>query len=78
MMEYLYDNGVDVIGLILSYQRFCRSVWDGLKFRFEVLSVDWRKYIGFLVFGVFFGVIMLNFLDLVIGNLYEFFCVVLE
>lgn len=68
MMEDQYDNGVDVIGLTSNHQRSRRSVWDGLKFRLEAPSVDWRKHIGTTDIGASFGVIMLNFLDLGIGN----------
>uniref|UniRef100_A0A8W8J8B9 Vitellogenin domain-containing protein n=1 Tax=Magallana gigas TaxID=29159 RepID=A0A8W8J8B9_MAGGI len=67
MMEYPYDNGVDVIGLTSSHQRSRRSVWDGLKFRLEAPSVDWRKHIGTTDIGASFGVIMMNLLDLAIA-----------
>lgn len=68
MMEYPYDNGVDVIALTSSHQRSRRSVWDGLKFRLEAPSVDWRKHIGTTDIGASFGVIMMNLLDLAIGK----------
>lgn len=77
-MEDPYDNGLDVIDLASSHQRSRRSVWDGLKFKLEAPSVDWRKHIGSSALGASFGVIMLNLLDLAIGNLHELFCAALE
>lgn len=68
MMEDPYDNGVDVIDLTSNHQRSRRSVWDGLKFRLEAPSVDWRKHIGTTDIGASFGVIMMNLLDLAIGK----------
>lgn len=68
IMDDPYDDGVDVIDLASIHERSRRSVWDGLKFRLEAPSVDWRKHIGTTDIGASFGVIMLNFLDLGIGN----------
>lgn len=77
-MEDPYHNGLDVINLASTHQRSRRSVWDGLKFKLEAPSVDWRKHIGSSALGASFGVIMLNLLDLAIGNLYELFCAAVE
>lgn len=67
-----YDNGIDVVDLESGHLRSRRSVWDGLKFRLEAPSVDWRKFIGTSAIGASFGLIMMNLLDLQIGN-YIFF-----
>ena len=68
-----YDDGIDVVDLESDHQRSQRSVWEmGLKFRLEAPSVDWRKYIGTSAIGASFGLIMMNLLDLQIGN--EWYC----
>lgn len=48
-------------------KRSKRSIWDGLYFRLEAPSVDWRKLLGSTDIGASFGVIMLNLLDLAVG-----------
>jgi hypothetical protein len=70
IVEDPYDAGVGVVDLD-GHLRSRRSVWDGLKFRLEAPSVDWRKHIGSSSIGASFGVIMLNLLDLAIGMQYK-------
>lgn len=62
-----YDAGIDVLDLAQGHHRSRRSIWDGLKFKLEAPSVDWRKLIGSKSIGASFGVIMMNLLDLVVG-----------
>lgn len=63
-----YDNGVGVMDLAQhNAGRSRRSIWDGLYFRLEAPSVDWRKLLGSTDIGASFGVIMMNLLDLSIG-----------
>jgi hypothetical protein len=49
-------------------RRSKRSIWEGLYFRLEAPSVDWRKLLGSTDIGASFGVIMMNLLDLSIGR----------
>lgn len=67
IIEDPYDNGVDVVDITSIHQRSRKSIWDGLRFRLEAPSVDWRKHIGTPDIGASFGVIMMNLLDLAIG-----------
>ena len=68
LMTDPYDNGIDVVDLESGHLRSRRSVWDGLKFRLEAPSVDWRKFIGTSAIGGSVGLVMMNLLDLQIGN----------
>ena len=52
-------------------RRSKRSIWDGLYFRLEAPSIDWRKLLGSTDIGASFGVIMMNLLDLSIGKVYN-------
>ncbi|KAK3101652.1 hypothetical protein FSP39_005219 [Pinctada imbricata] len=51
------------------HHRSKRGFWDGVEFRLEAPSVDWRKILGSEDIGASFGVIMINLLDLKIAPL---------
>jgi hypothetical protein len=48
------------------HQRNRRGFWEGLKFLLKSPSVNWQKKLGGPVLGSSFGVIMENYLDLLI------------
>ncbi|KAK3102203.1 hypothetical protein FSP39_009587 [Pinctada imbricata] len=61
-----YDSGITDL---VPKHRSKRGIWDGIEFRLEAPSVDWRKMLGSEKVGASFGVIMINVLDLKIAPL---------
>lgn len=63
----LYDIGVNFLDFFDEYIRIKCFFFDK-RFKIYVINVDWRKMIGLLDVGVFFGVVLKNILDLKIGK----------
>ena len=63
-----YDAGIDVLDITRNHHRAQRSIWDGLRFKLEAPSVNWKKLVGSKSIGASFGVTMMNLLDLVVGR----------
>ncbi|VDI70196.1 Hypothetical predicted protein [Mytilus galloprovincialis] len=60
-----YASDMDV----QAHHRSRRGFWEGLKFKLAAPAVNWQKRIGNAALGASFGVIMENYLDLLISPL---------